>query len=205
MFVQRDARVSDGQLWDEIRCLYGEEIKEVPLPLLKVRGRPHGRDRHLHGPVEGVLVKTGYLVGCSADDHRVNGGATGVTGGVTTTLGRRRMPAREGRRWPTREGRVAGHCRRRAVRVRVATGCGDVVRLRPWEERSEVWKGISGRGVWWRWWELLHWQIVARRLEGRIMSALCYRGAANMICNGSCSVGRLRVETSVSERHLLED
>jgi hypothetical protein len=75
---------------------------------------------------------------------------------VTTTLGRRRKPAREGRRWSTKDGRVAGHCRRRAVRARVATGGGDVVRLRLREERSEVRKGISGKGVWWRRWELFH-------------------------------------------------
>jgi hypothetical protein len=39
---------------------------------------------------------------------------------------------------------------RRAVRVRVATGGGDVVRLRLREERYEVRKGISGREIWWR-------------------------------------------------------
>jgi hypothetical protein len=72
----------------------------------------------------GVLVETGSLVGRSADDHRVNGVATAATGGVTITVGKRRMPAMEGRRCSTWEGRVAGQARRRAVRVRVATGGG---------------------------------------------------------------------------------
>jgi hypothetical protein len=47
-------------------------VKEVPLPLLEVGSGPHGRDRHLHGPVEGVLVETRSLVGRAANDHRVN-------------------------------------------------------------------------------------------------------------------------------------
>jgi hypothetical protein len=84
-FVQPNAGVADGKLRDEIRCLYGEEIKEGPLPLLEVRGRPHDRDRHLHGPIEGVLVETSSLVGRSSDDHRANSGATAATGGVATT------------------------------------------------------------------------------------------------------------------------
>jgi hypothetical protein len=46
------------------------------------------------------------------------------------------MPAKEGRRWSIREGRVAGHYRRRDVRVRVATGGEDVVLLRLREERK---------------------------------------------------------------------
>jgi hypothetical protein len=37
-------------------------------------------------------------VGRSADDHQVNCGATAATGGVTTLVGRRRMPAMERRR-----------------------------------------------------------------------------------------------------------
>jgi hypothetical protein len=118
---------------------------------------------------------------------------------VTTTPGRRRTPAREGRRWSTREGRVAG------VRVRVATGGGDVVGTRLREERSEVRKGISGGRVWWRWWELFHRQLVARGFAERIVTALCDRGVANMSCSGSCSDGRLCVQTGVNKRHLLED
>jgi hypothetical protein len=200
MFVQSYAQVADGQLWDEIRCLYGEEIKEVPLPLLEIRGRPHGRDRHLHRPFEGVLVETGSLVGRSADDNRVYGGATTATGGVTTTLSRRRMPAMEGRRWSTMEGRVAGHCRRRAVRVRVATGGGDVVGTRLREERSGVRKGISGGRVWLRWWELFHRQLVARGIAGRIVTALCDKGVANMSCSGSGNDGCLYVQTGVAKQ-----
>jgi hypothetical protein len=86
-------------------------------------------------------------------------------------LGRRRMPAKEWKRWSTMEGRVAGHCRRRAVRVRVATGGSDVVRTRLREERSWVRKGISGGRVWWRWWELFYRQLVARGFELRIATA----------------------------------
>jgi hypothetical protein len=86
-------------------------------------------------------------MGRAADDHRVNGGATAATAGVSTTLGKRGMPAMEGRRWSAKKGRVAGHCMRRAVRVRVATGGRDVLRRRHREERSEGWKGISGRRV----------------------------------------------------------
>jgi hypothetical protein len=144
-------------------------------------------------------------MGRAADDHRVNGGATAATGGVTTTLSMRGMPAMEGRRWSTKKRRVAGHCMRRDVRMRVATGGGDVVRRRLREERSEGWKGKSGGRVWWRWWELFHGQLVARGFTVRIVTALCDMGVANSSGSGSCSVGRLRVQTSVNERHLLED
>jgi hypothetical protein len=44
VYIQPDARVADGELWDEIRCLYGEEIKKVPLPLLEIRSRPHDKE-----------------------------------------------------------------------------------------------------------------------------------------------------------------
>jgi hypothetical protein len=50
---------------------------------------------HLHGPVEGFLVEAGGLVCRSADDYRVNGGATTATGGVVATLGWGRMPSME--------------------------------------------------------------------------------------------------------------
>jgi hypothetical protein len=96
-------------------------------------------DRHLHGPVEGVFIKTGPFIGRAAHDHRVNGGATGATAGVSTTLGKKGMPAREGR--------VVRHCKRLTVRVRVAAGGIDVMRRRLREERSDGWKGISGRRV----------------------------------------------------------
>jgi hypothetical protein len=57
------------------------------------------------------------------------------------------MPAREGRRWATMKGRVAGHGMRWAVRVRVATGGKDVVGTRLREEGLGVRKGISGEVV----------------------------------------------------------
>jgi hypothetical protein len=44
------------------------------------------------------------------------------------------------------KGRMDGHCMRRAVRVRVPTGGGDVMRRRLREERSDGRKGISGGG-----------------------------------------------------------
>jgi hypothetical protein len=166
---------------------------------------PHGRDQHLHGPVEGVLIKTCCFMGRAADDHRVSGGATAATAGVSTTLGKRGMPVKEGRRWATKKGRVIGHCMRRAVRVRVATGGGDVMRRRLREERSEGSKGISGMRVWWRWWEQVHGLLVTRGFAVCIVTALRDWGVGNNGCNGKCSVGRLRVHTSVNERHLLED
>jgi hypothetical protein len=144
-------------------------------------------------------------MGRAADDHRVNGGATAATAGVSTTRGKRGMPAMEGKRWATRKGRVAGHCSRRAVRLRVATGGGDVMRRRLREERFDGWKGISGRRVWWRFWEHVHGLLVTRGFAVRIVTALRDMGASNTRCNGKCSGGRLRVQTSVNERHLLED
>jgi hypothetical protein len=52
--------------------------------------------------------------------------------------------------------------------------------------------GISGRGVWWRWWEVLGllatWWVVVR-----IVTALRDKGVGNMCCSGCCGVGRLRV------------
>jgi hypothetical protein len=58
------------------------------------------------------------------------------------------------------KGRVAGQCSLRAVRVRVATGGGDVMWRRLRQERSVGWKGISGKRVWWRWWEQVHGLLV---------------------------------------------
>jgi hypothetical protein len=144
-------------------------------------------------------------MGRVADDHRVNGGATAATAIVSTTLGRRGMPAREGRRWATMEGRVAGHYSRRAVRSLVATGGGDVIRRRLREERSVGWKGISGKRVWWRWWEHVHGLLVTRGFAVRIVTALRDMGVGNISCNGSCSGGGLRVHTSVNERRLVKD
>jgi hypothetical protein len=108
------------------------------------------------------------------------------------------MPAWEGRRWGTRKGRVAGHCNRRAVRVRVAKGGGDVMRLGLREERFVGWKGISGRRVWWRWWEHVHGLLVTRGFAVRIVTALRDMGVGESRCSGSRSVGRLRVQTSVN-------
>jgi hypothetical protein len=82
LLIQPDARLADGQPGDEVRCLYGEEVQEVPLLVREVRGGPHGGDRHLHGPVEGVLIKAGCFMGSAADDHRVNGGETAATAAV---------------------------------------------------------------------------------------------------------------------------
>jgi hypothetical protein len=89
--------------------------------------------------------------------------------------------------------------------MRVATGGGDVKRRCLRDERSEGWKGIPGGGVWWRWWEVFHGQLLARGFAVRIVTALCDMGVANNSCTGTCSVGRPRVQTSVNERHLLED
>jgi hypothetical protein len=141
-------------------------------------------------------------MGRAADDHRVNGGATAAT---STTLGRRGMPAREGKRWSTRKGRVDGPCNWRAVRLRVATGGGDLLRRRLREERSEGWKGIPGRRASWKWWEHVHGLLVTRGFEVRIITAERDMGVGNSSRNGSYSVGSLRVQTSVNERHLLED
>jgi hypothetical protein len=40
MLIQPDARLADGELRDEVRCFEGEEVEEVPLPLLVLRGGP---------------------------------------------------------------------------------------------------------------------------------------------------------------------
>jgi hypothetical protein len=111
----------------------------------------------------------------------------------------------EGRRWATKKGRVGGHCSRRAVRMRVAAGGGDVMRRRLRDERSEGWNGISGKRVWWRWWEHVHGQLVTRGLAVRIVTALRDMGVGSSSCSGSCSGGRLRVQTSVNERHFFRN
>jgi hypothetical protein len=129
-------------------------------------------------------------MGRAADDHRVNGCAAATTACVSTTLGR----------WASKKGRMAGHSSRRAVRVRVATGGGDVMRRRLGEEMSVGWESISGRMVRWRWWEQVHGLLVTRGFAVRNVTAL--RGSSY---SGSGTVGRLRVQTSVSESHLLKD
>jgi hypothetical protein len=144
-------------------------------------------------------------MGSAADDHRVDGGATAATAGVSTTLGRRGMPARKGRRRATRKGRVDKHCTRRAVRVRVATGGWDVMRRCLREERSVGWRGISGKGVWWRLWEHVHGLLVTRGFAVCIVTGLRDSGVGNSNCNGSCNDGYLRVHASVNERHLLKE
>jgi hypothetical protein len=115
------------------------------------------------------------------------------------------MPAREGRKWSAIEERVANDCKRRAVRVRVATGGGDVVRRRLRENMSGSKEGIPCGRVWRRWSKLVHGQLVGRGFDVRIVTAVCDGGVANNRCNGSCSVGRLRVQADVDERHLLQD
>jgi hypothetical protein len=139
----------------------------------------------------------------ACNDHRVDGWATVATGGVTTALSRRGMPVTEGRRWSIWKGRVAGHRGRRAVRVRAATGGGDVVRRRLREKRSEGREGIPCGRVWRRWWELFHGQLVGRGFAVRIVAAVCDRGVANRSCSDSYSVGRLRVQPSVGEERSL--
>jgi hypothetical protein len=83
------------------------------------------------------------------------------------------------------EGRVAGHCMRRAARVRVATGGGDVARRRLREKRSEGREGIPCGRTWRRWWKLFHGQAVGRGFAVRIVTAVCDRDVANMSCNSS--------------------
>ena len=174
--------------------------------MLEVRVGPHGGNLHLHGPVKGVLVEAGCLMGSTADDHRVNVGATSATAAVRTTLGKRGMLARKVRRRAAREGRVAGHCMRRIVWVRVTTRGGYVVRPCVWEEGSAGWRGIAEIGVWWRWWEGVHGVNVARGFARRITTALNDMGVGSTSCSTSRNnVGRLRVETSVYERHLIKN
>jgi hypothetical protein len=73
------------------------------------------------------------------------------------------------------------------------------------EDRSVGWKGISGRRVWWTWWEQVHGLFVTRGFAVRIVTALRDRGVGKSSGSGSFNVGRLRVQTSVNERHLLTD
>jgi hypothetical protein len=51
----------------------------------------------------------------------------------------------------------------------------------------------------------VHGLLVTRGFAVRIVTALRDSGVGNNNCNGMCSVGRLRVQTSVNERHLLKD
>jgi hypothetical protein len=68
--------------------------------------------------------------------------------------------------------RVAGHCKRRTVRVRKATRGGDVVRPGILEEVSVGWRGIAEREVWWRWWEEVNGVVIARGFALRITTVL---------------------------------
>jgi hypothetical protein len=95
LLILLGTRLADGQLWDEVRYLEGEEIETVPLSLFEVRVGPHGGDRHLHGPVEGVFVEAGCFVGSTPNDHRVNDGATSSTAAEGTTRGGKGMLSRE--------------------------------------------------------------------------------------------------------------
>jgi hypothetical protein len=52
---------------------------------------------------------------------------------------------------------------------------------------------------------MFHGQLMARGFAVCIVTALCDMGVANNSCSGNCNVGRLRVQTIVNERHLLED
>jgi hypothetical protein len=47
--------------------------------------------------------------------------------------------------------------------------------------------------------------LVTRGFAVRIVTALRDSVVGNSSCSGNCSVGRVRVHTSVIERHLLED
>jgi hypothetical protein len=113
------------------------------------------------------------------------------------------MLARKVRRRATRKGRVAVHCSRRTVRMRVATRGGDVVRPYIKKEGSLGWRSIAEMGVWWRRWEGVHGLTVARWFVLRIATALSDMGvgSSNYISN----VDRLRVHACVYERHLLQN
>jgi hypothetical protein len=104
---------------------------------------------------------------------------------------------------------VAGRSKRRTVMVVGSTRDGDVVRRCIREERSVGWSGISGRGVWWRWWEQVHGLLVARGFALRIGTAVRNSGIRNSSCsnssNSNSNIGCLRVKTGVNERHLLKD
>jgi hypothetical protein len=121
-------------------------------------------------------------MGNTDDDHRVNGRTTRATAALSTTLGRRKILARKVRRRATREWRVAKHCRRRTVLVRLATRGGDVVRPGIYEERPVGWRGIAEVRVWWRWWEGVHGEIVARGFALCITTALNDKGVGSNNC-----------------------
>jgi hypothetical protein len=72
---------------NEIRSFAGEEGEEVPLTLLEVSVWSHGRISHLHGAVEGLLVKAGGFVHNAADDRWVNGGTAPPASTIAPTMG----------------------------------------------------------------------------------------------------------------------
>jgi hypothetical protein len=135
----------------------------------------------------------------------VNGGTASSTTVEGTTRGLRGMLAKEVTKWATNERRVAGHGRRRTVRMRESTGDRAVVRPCVWLERSLGGRGVAKKGVRWRRWEGVHGVAVARGFELRIATALSDRGVGSSTTNSNSSVDRLRVHAGVDERHLLHD
>jgi hypothetical protein len=135
----------------------------------------------------------------AADDHRVKGGATPPTVAVDTIMSIRKRLASRVRRRATKKWRITFKGRRCTVRVRMATGRGDVLRLVTREERSAGGRRISEMRVWWRWLEVVRVGVdgsgglnVARGVALRVTA-----GLSNNVCG-------LRVQTGVDERHLLE-
>jgi hypothetical protein len=95
------------------------------------------------------------------------------------------------------------HGTRQAVWVRLATRRGDVVRLVCREEESVGGRGISEKKVCGggRRWQI---GVVARGAALRIAAALSTRSVDVINNSNNSNVGRLRVQTGVDERHLLE-
>jgi hypothetical protein len=94
------------------------------------------------------------------------------------------MLSMEVMRRATKEWGVAGHCKRRTVRVWGSTRGGDVVRRCIREERSVGCRGTSGMGVWWMWWEHVHGLLVARGFALRIVTALRDSGVGKSSYSG---------------------
>jgi hypothetical protein len=71
------------------------------------------------------------------------------------------------------------------------------------EEGSGGRRGISEKRVWWRWWQV---GVVARGVALRIAAALFDKSVGNNnSISSKSSIGSLRVQTGVDERHLHED
>ena len=74
------------------------------------------------------------------------------------------------------------------------------------EEGSLGGRGVAKKGVRWRRWEGVHGVAVARGFELRIATALSDKGVGiSTRSSNNSNVGRLRVQASVKERHLLKD